>query len=58
MTETIEVLQHEIVCDGGGGPLGHPRIYLHLDPHLGERAICPYCSRTYVLKQPHSGQAA
>lgn len=34
-------------CDGGGGPLGHPRVYLHLSA-AGE-VECPYCGRVYVL---------
>ncbi|MGR3716049.1 MAG: zinc-finger domain-containing protein [Thermohalobaculum sp.] len=36
-----------VACDGGGGPLGHPRVWLKL---AGPQAICPYCSRLYVLK--------
>ncbi len=52
MFETIEVITTEVVCDGGNGPLGHPRVYLHVDPDDGNKITCPYCSRTYVLKQP------
>ena len=33
-------------CNGGGGPLGHPRVYLNLAP--AGRAECPYCSRLFV----------
>ncbi|MBY0406065.1 MAG: zinc-finger domain-containing protein [Rickettsiales bacterium] len=44
----IEVPSLEAVCDGGGGPLGHPRVYLHIDQDKGE-ITCPYCSRQYVL---------
>jgi uncharacterized Zn-finger protein len=47
--EVIEVSSLEVACDGGGGPLGHPRVYLHIDQDKGE-ITCPYCSRTYVLK--------
>lgn len=47
--ETIHVQSDEVACDGGGGPLGHPRVYLHIDPDKGS-IVCPYCSRTYVLK--------
>ena len=49
MFETIEVSHPEVACDGGGGALGHPRIYLHIDQEDG-RITCPYCSRTYVLR--------
>ena len=51
MFETIEVFTQEVACDGGNGPLGHPRVYLHLDSDKGYEITCPYCSRTYVLKQ-------
>ena len=45
--ETIEVETLNVVCDGGGGPLGHPRVYLTL---VGGKIECGYCGRTYVLK--------
>jgi len=47
--EVIDVNSLEVVCDGGGGPLGHPRVFLHIDQDKGE-ITCPYCSRNYVLK--------
>jgi uncharacterized Zn-finger protein len=47
--ETIEVSNLEVSCDGGGGALGHPKVYLHIDPTFGQ-IVCPYCSRTYVFK--------
>ncbi|MDE3061342.1 MAG: zinc-finger domain-containing protein [Pseudomonadota bacterium] len=52
--EVIESASLEVACDGGNGPLGHPRVFLHIDPDSGE-VTCPYCSRTYVLK---AGQRA
>jgi uncharacterized Zn-finger protein len=47
--ETITVDTDRVACDGGGGPLGHPKVYLN----LGEqgRVECPYCSRVYVLRE-------
>lgn len=36
-----------VACDGGEGPLGHPRIYMRLAPR--QVIQCPYCSRRYVL---------
>lgn len=45
--ETIETSQMSIACDGGH--LGHPRVWLHLDPQ-SHAVTCPYCSRHYVLK--------
>lgn len=38
-----------IACDGGGGPLGHPRVFLTMDE--GGRVVCPYCSRIFVLAE-------
>ncbi|KAF8642283.1 hypothetical protein AX16_009554 [Volvariella volvacea WC 439] len=38
------------VCDGGGGPLGHPKIYINLDKP-GPRP-CGYCGLRYE-QAPH-----
>ena len=46
--ETIKVDTTTVACDGGGGGLGHPRVFLHIEPHVGD-IECPYCSRRYVL---------
>jgi uncharacterized Zn-finger protein len=34
-------------CDGGGGPLGHPNVFLHIG--ADGQVVCPYCSRRFVL---------
>jgi uncharacterized Zn-finger protein len=47
--ETIYVQQKRVACDGGGGALGHPRVYLTIDAQTNN-VVCPYCSRTYMLK--------
>ena len=45
--ETIPVERPVVACDGGGGALGHPRVYLNMgDKH---EIDCPYCGRHYVL---------
>jgi uncharacterized Zn-finger protein len=44
--ETIYIDEMVAVCDGGEGPLGHPRVYLNLKP--SGKIECPYCSRLYV----------
>lgn len=49
VTETVEVETMEVSCDGGTPALGHPKVYLHLDPESHD-VVCPYCSRTFVLK--------
>jgi uncharacterized Zn-finger protein len=47
--EIIQVDDVRVACDGGGGPLGHPKVYLSLE--RGGRIECPYCSRLYVLRE-------
>jgi uncharacterized Zn-finger protein len=46
-TEIIMVNERVVACDGGGGPLGHPLVYLRI---VHRQVMCPYCSRLYVLK--------
>jgi uncharacterized Zn-finger protein len=46
--EGIEVESTVVGCDGGGGALGHPLVYLNMDP--ATEIVCPYCSRRFVLK--------
>ena len=45
--ESIEVETKRVACDGGGGFLGHPKVYLEMG-NVSE-VICPYCSCHYVL---------
>jgi uncharacterized Zn-finger protein len=45
--ETMHVNSRKVVCDGGEGPLGHPRVYLRI---LGSEIECPYCSRRFILE--------
>ncbi|MFM9889552.1 MAG: zinc-finger domain-containing protein [Rickettsiales bacterium] len=58
MFETIEVTTEEVTCDGGGGPLGHPKVYLHIDHDKGDSVTCGYCSRHFVFKTPRLGYVA
>ena len=45
-----------VACDGGNGPLGHPRVFLNMGD---KRAVdCPYCGRHYVLKEGAVAHAA
>jgi uncharacterized Zn-finger protein len=44
--ETIYIDEMVAVCNGGEGPLGHPRVYLNLGP--SGKVECPYCSRLFV----------
>jgi uncharacterized Zn-finger protein len=52
-TEIIEVETAVVACDGGDGPLGHPRVYLNVGKE--GQIDCPYCSRRYVLKAGGAG---
>ena len=51
--ETIYIDGMVAACNGGGGPLGHPKVYLNLAP--AGRAECPYCSRLFVNRAPPAG---
>ena len=45
--ETIVVTHTRVACDGGGGALGHPKVYLEMgDENVVE---CGYCDRRFVL---------
>jgi len=46
--EIIETDSKTVACDGDGGPLGHPRVYLNLGDD--NKIECPYCSRLFVLR--------
>lgn len=45
--EVVVVHEHRIWCDGSGGALGHPRVFLEMgEAHFVE---CGYCDRRFVL---------
>jgi uncharacterized Zn-finger protein len=51
--EIVEVTTSRVACDGGGGALGHPRVYLEMgDEHFVE---CPYCDKRFVLQAGAGG---
>ncbi len=45
--EVVVVHERRVSCDGVGGALGHPRVYLE----MGAKgfAECGYCDRRFVL---------
>jgi uncharacterized Zn-finger protein len=49
----IVVRTGRIACDGVGGALGHPRVWLE----MGEATFveCPYCDRRFVLAAGSEG---
>ncbi|KAN0064413.1 hypothetical protein ACQY0O_002611 [Thecaphora frezii] len=57
----IEMIQREPIrlvskriasCDGGDGPLGHPKVFINLDKP-GPKP-CPYCGIRFELDHSHS----
>ncbi len=46
--EMMIVETQRVMCDGGGGALGHPRVYYD----MGDEGFveCGYCDRRFVLK--------
>jgi uncharacterized Zn-finger protein len=56
VTEEIEVIyvdSRTAVCDGGGGALGHPRVFLAIDD--SNEVECPYCSRRFIFSPEQTG---
>lgn len=47
--EVIEVDTTRVACDGGGGALGHPKVWLNLS--ADGWVECGYCDRRFVLKE-------
>lgn len=57
--EIIIVDSERVACDGGGGVLGHPKVYLQ----IGKEGFveCGYCDRRFELakdaQKAHAGGA-
>ena len=51
--EVVKVHSRRIACDGVGGALGHPRVFLEMgaDPFIE----CPYCDRRFELAAGDEG---
>ena len=51
--EVVLVDSEFVACEGEGGALGHPRVFLNME---GKGQIdCPYCGRRFVLRQGAGG---
>ena len=52
--EVVTVRSKRVACDGVGGALGHPRVYLE----MGEADFveCGYCDRRFVLAAGTEGR--
>ena len=44
----ILVTTKKVACDGGGGALGHPKVWY--DMSEADHVECKYCDRRFVLK--------
>lgn len=53
--EVILVTTKKIACDGGGGALGHPKVWY--DMSEADHVECKYCDRRFVLKSAGHGAA-
>jgi len=53
--ETIYVATHRIACDGGGGALGHPKVWYSLEDGKAE---CGYCDRLFIYDPEKAGRKA
>lgn len=43
----------EVSCDGGGGALGHPKVWYSFDGQ--DRVECGYCDRMFVKGRVANG---
>ena len=46
--QVIKTSQKRVSCNGGGGALGHPAIFLNMG--TDGQVVCPYCSARFVLE--------
>lgn len=57
--EVIRVKTVQVACDGSGEvapELGHPRVFLRIEPELGY-VECGYCDRRFVLEAAPADEA-
>ncbi len=45
-SETVYIDTMVAACNGGGGALGHPKVFLNLA--ADGKVECPYCSRLFI----------
>ncbi|XP_077052806.1 NADH dehydrogenase [ubiquinone] iron-sulfur protein 6, mitochondrial [Siphateles boraxobius] len=51
--EPVSNIESRVVsCDGGGGALGHPRVYINLDKET-KVGTCGYCGLQFKQKHHH-----
>ncbi len=50
--EKIVVQGHRIACDGGGGSMGHPKVWYEMGSE--HEVECLYCGRVFVQESAAS----
>ena len=58
--ETFKIKTLQVACDGSGqlsAELGHPRVFLRIDPQVG-MVECGYCDRRFILEGGPADTAA
>ena len=55
--DVVYVDSLSVACDGDGGALGHPRVFLAINPGSGE-VECPYCSRRFIYRPEGAAPSA
>ena len=53
--EQVVVRVRRVACDGVGGVLGHPRVYLEMG--ADSFVDCPYCDRRFMLASPEQPES-
>ena len=53
VAERVVVRTKRVACDGVGGALGHPRVFLEMGE--GGFVECPYCDRRFELAKGSEG---
>jgi uncharacterized Zn-finger protein len=46
--EVVVVATRKVACDGGGGALGHPKVWYDMSEQ--DFVECKYCDRVFALK--------
>ncbi|XP_046833091.1 NADH dehydrogenase [ubiquinone] iron-sulfur protein 6, mitochondrial [Vespa crabro] len=49
--QSIPKKDRVVACDGGGGPLGHPKVYINLDEPGSN--VCGYCGLQFHKEDHH-----
>lgn len=49
LPNVIMTKQSRVSCNGGGGALGHPQVWLTLG--MDGKVTCPYCSCAFVAEK-------